>query len=120
MCALGKSSYFASRILSQEGFNATSLIGGLSVRAPPALPKEETKINDQSKNSTAQPSKEHSNVTPVSAPREVTLDMCGMSCPGPIMELRKALDSGKVAPGDVVTVRASDAGFQSDIKVRVN
>jgi len=38
VCALGKTSYFAARILSQNGFDVSSLTGGIRARFDPRTP----------------------------------------------------------------------------------
>ena len=43
---------------------------------------------------------------------EVQLDACGLSCPGPILALRRALPA--LAPGQSLRVTASDPGFARD------
>jgi len=46
--------------------------------------------------------------------REITLDACGLQCPGPIMKMRAEIE--KISPGDDLTVFSSDPGFASDVK----
>ena len=38
VCALGKTSYFAARILAQHGFKVQSLTGGLRAKVDPRSP----------------------------------------------------------------------------------
>ena len=38
LCAFGKMSYFAARILAQNGFNVTSFSGGLKANIDPRSP----------------------------------------------------------------------------------
>lgn len=45
--------------------------------------------------------------------KEISLDCCGMQCPGPIMEVYKNIAS--MENGDILKVRASDPGFAKDI-----
>ncbi len=42
-----------------------------------------------------------------------TVDARGSYCPGPLMELIRAIREGQI--GDVIAVRSSDAGSKSDI-----
>jgi TusA-related sulfurtransferase len=42
------------------------------------------------------------------------IDARGMQCPGPIVEVFKAVKA--MAPGDEVRVQATDSGFMEDIK----
>ena len=45
--------------------------------------------------------------------KEISLDCCGMQCPGPIMEVYRNIES--MDQGDILKVRASDPGFSKDI-----
>ena len=45
--------------------------------------------------------------------KKVTIDCCGMQCPGPIMEVYKNMN--ELADGDLLEVSASDPGFARDI-----
>ncbi|MCF6313004.1 MAG: FAD-dependent oxidoreductase [Verrucomicrobiales bacterium] len=106
VCALGKSSYFAARILSQNGFDVKSLVGGTKLHSTVAQPP-------------VTPSNLEKNSPPVlSAARScdvapVMLDATGLACPGPIMKVKDAL--ADLAPGQVLEVAASDTGFATDL-----
>jgi TusA-related sulfurtransferase len=52
------------------------------------------------------------NVEPAST---VTLDACGLQCPGPIMKLAEGIKS--INNGDRLIVKATDPGFASDVGV---
>lgn len=102
VCALGKTSYFAARVLAQAGYDVVSLAGGVRVRggtAPAAAPA-------------VVPS-----VVPVAAPvassAPVELDCCGMACPGPLLRVKAASET--LAPGQELAVTASDPGFARDV-----
>ncbi len=100
VCALGKLSYFACRILSLRGYDVQSIIGGLASNpslAPMPTPKPQETIVKAS-------------ATP--AERAHQLDCTGMCCPGPIVKVKQTAE--QLAPGDVLEVRASDAGFAND------
>jgi peroxiredoxin family protein/TusA-related sulfurtransferase len=45
----------------------------------------------------------------------IEVDACGLQCPGPIMQVYNAMQGMK--PGDVLQIKASDPGFEGDIKV---
>lgn len=45
---------------------------------------------------------------------ERTVDVRGKACPQPIMETMRAVKAA--APGDIITVMATDEGFYNDIK----
>ena len=46
-------------------------------------------------------------------PVTTTIDARGSFCPGPLMELIRAIRDGQV--GDVIAVRSTDAGSRTDI-----
>jgi len=108
VCALGKLSYFGSRILKMNGFDARSITGGLA--SNPILAPAPT----CSANITTTPTLEPS--PPISIPASIEnthqLDCTGLACPGPIIKLKET--TNQLALGDVLEVRASDGGFAND------
>lgn len=101
-CNTGYTSYNASRILIQKGFNNVySLMGGIT------LYKEIIK------------NKEGKVAVPVAASVSVNssevikIDACGLQCPGPIMKVSNALNNAN--NGDIFEVTSTDRGFKSDI-----
>lgn len=102
ICALGKMSYFAARILTQNGFNVQTHVGGWKTEQRPQPPT-----------STENPMNE-SELTPAASVGEtIQLDCTGMACPGPILRVKEA--AATLAAGQVLEVRASDAGFKNDL-----
>jgi len=99
VCSLGKMSYFASRIFKQNNFNVFSMIGGMNVKSPQPMqqvnPKKDGDVNMET--NTLEP---------------LTLDTCGLACPGPIMKIKESI--GLINPGQELIVKASDPGFSSD------
>lgn len=98
VCALGKTSYFAARVLAQAGFDVVSLAGGLRVRggAAPASVPVAAGISAPAVSSAA-----------------VELDCCGMACPGPLLRVKAASEA--LTPGQELAVTASDPGFARDV-----
>lgn len=102
-CGVGLRGYLASCILSQRGFDdVRNLVGGLKTyRAAtaevgkPAMPKSSS-----------------ARCTDVSPSQVVRIDACGLSCPGPIMKLKQAVDSASA--GTVINIEATDPGFARD------
>ncbi|HSN58804.1 MAG TPA: DsrE/DsrF/DrsH-like family protein, partial [Clostridiaceae bacterium] len=45
---------------------------------------------------------------------DLTLDACGLSCPGPLMKVKSSIDT--MSAGQTLKVTASDPGFYEDIK----
>lgn len=99
LCAYGKTSYFASRILMLNGFDARGRIGGIKVNP----------INTDIK--TIQQPKP----TPPASSKmtTTTLDCTGLSCPGPILRVKEAAQ--KLQPGEILEIQASDSGFMKDL-----
>ena len=106
VCALGKMSYFASRILEQHGFDVRAHIGGWKVAAPVSKPESSPPTESQNpQNMSENPN--HSNDETITK-----LDATGMACPGPIMRVRDA--AAELPEGGILEVAASDAGFLTD------
>ena len=103
ICALGKLSYFAYRILQQNGFQADTFAGGYDLYSRQPVFCQ----------STCSGEKDHGgNVMSDSEFAPIQLDTCGLACPGPIMKIKEALD--RLSPGQTMVVRASDPGFAKD------
>ena len=103
-CNTGYTSYCASRILIQKGFNNVySFMGGLEFY------KELTKENKIPVLNKAKVTQEiqynNSNITKI--------DASGMQCPGPIMKVSKAIENAQ--DGEIFEVVSTDKGFKSDI-----
>ena len=109
-CQIGLRGYLASRILIQNGFiDVTNLSGGYRL----------WKEVENDKNGAAQsPQKTDVETETQRAPerkaKEIVVDACGLSCPGPIMEVHKAMEGAE--EGDVFTIRATDPAFAGDIE----
>jgi peroxiredoxin family protein/TusA-related sulfurtransferase len=48
----------------------------------------------------------------------IEVDACGLQCPGPIQQLKKAIDS--IEPGGAVRIKVTDPGFLADIPAWCN
>ena len=104
-CNTGYTSYCASRILIQKGFNNVySFMGGLEFY------KEMTKLPVFQKFEKVAVggnfNMEQSNITKINA--------SGLQCPGPIMKVSNILSDAK--DGDMFEVLSTDKGFKSDIE----
>jgi NADPH-dependent 2,4-dienoyl-CoA reductase/sulfur reductase-like enzyme/peroxiredoxin family protein/TusA-related sulfurtransferase/rhodanese-related sulfurtransferase len=120
MCNLGKFSYFATRILLAHGIESRSLSGGITMlrnipaRTIPA-PISHASLNKSKSKSMSNAKSTGPSAIPVPAVPEAAmelLDVCGVSCPGPIMAIRKKIPS--LSPGQHLCVKASDPGFYND------
>ena len=105
ICNSGYTSYLASRILIQNGFNNVySFMGGMKLYSEIQRDKE-GKIT---KTSTLQ-------AVAVSENQNITkIDACGLSCPGPIMKLSENVSN--LNEGDVLEITSTDKGFYSDVE----
>ena len=107
ICGTGKRSYFAQRILRQNGFDAVNVSGGFKT------------LNFTHRNENAMKQVEITQTAPISSAPQATasadysLDACGLQCPGPILKLYKKVN--EMNEGDVVTVKATDMGFSADV-----
>ena len=126
ICALGKTSYFAARILAQRGFTrVSSLAGGLKLlgasttKAIPPSPSGTCHTPAGSNKTSKTMTAADSNPPPAQiacgtpAPEAIALDACGLACPGPLLKVREV--SSGMAPGQLLVVKASDPGFARDI-----
>lgn len=110
-CGVGLRGYLASNILIQNGFkNVRNLIGGLKTYdlATAALPSPKPfgKINMVNAD----------NLMPDDS--FVNIDACGLSCPGPIMKLKEAIN--KVNAGGTIIISSTDPGFIRDAEAWCN
>lgn len=105
-CGVGLRGYLASNILKQNGFNnVRNLIGGLKTYSVATTPISPVKY--------IEPKKESKKVTETTDQvGSFHIDACGLSCPGPIMKLKSAME--KVELGNRLIVTATDPGFARD------
>lgn len=108
-CAIGLRGYIAERILKQKGFKAYNLAGGL--RSLQALQEAENSSGNQERSPLMIKDNPANQEKDTGAIRD--LDVCGLSCPGPIVEVGKLMR--EMAEGDLLRVRATDPGFARDI-----
>ncbi|WP_315082277.1 CoA-disulfide reductase [uncultured Clostridium sp.] len=115
-CQVGLRGYVACRILKQHGINCANIDGGLKTymyvkRAEESLKNQHEKFNEI-KEEVAAMSLEDLDITEINA--KVTLDACGLQCPGPIRRVFEEVN--KMEEGQILEAKASDAGFSKDIK----
>lgn len=109
-CAVGLRGYIAERILKENGFNASNLLGGYhTVMDLTTSPKKGHTNNivdtDQDKFASGENLEDTQKME--------LLNVCGMSCPGPIVQVSKAME--ELNPGQKIKVTATDPGFVRDI-----
>lgn len=108
VCDSGYTSYLASRILIQKGFNNVySLMAGMKLYKEIQRDKESKvtkKINAQAL------AKSSENV--------LKIDACGLSCPGPIMKLAENISN--IQEGELLEISSTDKGFYADVEAWCN
>ena len=103
-----------SRILTQKGFKNKNLDGGLKSYSC-VFDQNGSEICFFPVNDLGDSIFEK--IPEVELPKStttVTLDACGLQCPGPIVQVFKSME--KMQAGDVLEVKASDPGFYKDIQ----
>jgi NADPH-dependent 2,4-dienoyl-CoA reductase/sulfur reductase-like enzyme/peroxiredoxin family protein/rhodanese-related sulfurtransferase len=103
-CNTGYTSYVASRIAIQNGFdNVYSLTGGIELYKE--IVKDKQGLIFKKEKPVALQS--------VNAKEIVKIDATGLQCPGPIMKVASAIE--QIEEGCVIEVSTTDRGFKSDI-----
>lgn len=108
-CRVGLRGYLACRILTQNGFNCRNLTGGYityqrTMEIPSAeMPEKQKPEND----SDYEDVKKELTMKIVKA-----VNACGLQCPGPILQLKNAMD--EIKEGEAVSITATDPGFVAD------
>lgn len=114
-CGTGHRSYFAARILMQNGFPEVYNLSGGYLTYEVATQKQSNEDifgkDYIGKDDYIYQGKEA--VAPVKAGKTVSADACGLQCPGPIMRLKQEMD--KLETGDILNISASDPGFAKDV-----
>lgn len=109
-CKVGLRGYLACRILAQNGFKCRNLSGGYTtyqrVTALPAaeMPEKHKPVQDTD-------DQDLEKEPPMKLVK--TIKACGLACPGPILQLKKAVD--EIAVGEAVSITATDPGFVADV-----
>jgi peroxiredoxin family protein/TusA-related sulfurtransferase len=101
--------YLAERLLRDNGFDVKNLSGGYLIwtlfhkneKTPPVLPA----ANNTGVEKIMEPVKSNGTIE--------ELNVCGLQCPGPIVQVKNSLE--KMADGDMLKVSASEAGFYNDL-----
>ena len=108
VCDSGYTSYLASRILIQNGFNNVySLMAGMKLYKEIQKDKEAKVVK-----------KEPLFASVKSAENILKIDACGLSCPGPIMKLSDNIS--KINNGEILEITSTDKGFYSDVEAWCN
>jgi peroxiredoxin family protein/TusA-related sulfurtransferase/rhodanese-related sulfurtransferase len=113
-CKVGFRSYLAYRLLRQRGISKLATLAGGSLTF--CSVHDESVCKDPASHEKPKPLLSYAEEPKVpqimAAVKSVEVDCCGMQCPGPIKRLKDEID--KLAPGDQLTICATDPGFFSD------
>ncbi len=122
-CAIGVRGYIAARILMQNGFREVyNLNGGYHTYSAVFCQDDDSKCGGVAFDPSAEVDEFGNPETSSQQAKTVNFDMtkdviqlnaCGLSCPGPIMKVSKALKD--MDNGEVIKVRTTDPGFVADI-----
>lgn len=113
-CQVGLRGYTATQILRQHGYQVKNLSGGYKTYRESQYKPAPFSGPDGGSGT------DHKNNGIASAEREPVfqidndLNVCGLSCPGPLMQVKQAMD--QLAEGQTLRVQASDPGFYEDVK----
>lgn len=113
-CRVGLRGYIGARILRQHGFDVVNLDGGFKtwqytqyeLKDPVYWDHQPEKPSAEAPKSTAAVSNEPAKVVEINA--------CGLQCPGPIMQVYKAMND--LNDGDQLQISVTDPGFTKDIQ----
>ncbi|MEF2967246.1 DsrE/DsrF/DrsH-like family protein [Paenibacillus sp. M1] len=127
-CQVGLRGYTATRILQQKGIRVRNLTGGYKTYqmakyrpgqrqvqggSDGAVSTAATALNNIAARETAATS-----ASPMPEPAELRadseLDACGLCCPGPLIQVKQAMDG--LGKGQILRVTASDPGFYEDVQ----
>lgn len=120
-CAVGLRGYLAQRILHGHGFERVrNLSGGYRTWSAATTPLPTTSLSaahddapaPESTTGTFSASAPASNAAATSPAITLRIDACGLQCPGPILEVKKAI--GRIQEGQCVEITSTDAGFARD------
>ena len=109
VCNTGYTSYVASRILIQNGYNNVySLLGGMQL----------FKEIEKDKNGKVKKVSQELQTANIATYNVVKVDACGLSCPGPIMKLSSTISN--LNDGEILEITSTDRGFYSDVEAWCN
>ncbi len=115
-CQVGLRGYVACRVLEQSGINCKNIDGGIKTyqyvkRAEESI-KNQCKNKEEIRDEVAVMKLDNLDISEINA--NITLNACGLQCPGPIKRVFEEIK--KMENGNVLEVKASDPGFTKDIK----
>lgn len=116
-CKIGLRGYNAQRLLKNLGYNVLNLNGGITIYNV-VMKEQSNKITFNSSNKSNVDSGEKEEFKKKVTNNEiVVLDACGLQCPGPIMKVKNKIS--EINDGEIIIAKATDQGFENDIKAWV-
>lgn len=112
-CQVGQRGYNAVRVLEQAGFSAKNLDGGYKTYKHAKYQLKEFYVKKEDFVDLLEDIKPN-NLSQSINQEMMTLDACGLQCPGPILKVKQAMD--KMQDGQLLKVEASDFGFSADVE----
>ncbi|MGL5347044.1 MAG: CoA-disulfide reductase [Peptostreptococcaceae bacterium] len=109
-CRVGHRGYIACRILEQLNIACTNIDGG--VKTYYLVKSAQESLNKQNKTNNTKIDIKGEDIS-MNIDAHVTLDACGLQCPGPIRRVFEEIN--KMEEGQILEVKASDPGFSKDI-----
>lgn len=114
-CQVGLRGYVASRMLSQNGFKVKNMTGGYKSAMAQNFKPEKVDNSTNKRQEIDQDTQTIRHEEEKGTDKyDKTLDACGLCCPGPLMQVKSAVDA--MSNGQILKVTASDPGFYEDIK----
>lgn len=117
-CAIGLRGYLAERVLRQNGFTDIRNING-GYKTWKAAMHEQKLLSGDGRDDEL-PTAAILSADEDGSPRRpmnekiVSIDACGLQCPGPIIKLKQEMD--RISDGDHLRLTATDPGFSHDVK----
>lgn len=105
-CAVGLRGYIAARLLKANGFKVKNLNGGYKTYSNFDYKAKLIEFNNREEEDLV--------MKEVALDKVKELNATGLSCPGPLMQVKQTMDD--MFDGEVLRVRASDQGFYRDIE----
>jgi NADPH-dependent 2,4-dienoyl-CoA reductase/sulfur reductase-like enzyme/peroxiredoxin family protein/rhodanese-related sulfurtransferase/TusA-related sulfurtransferase len=113
-CQVGLRGYLACRILSQNGIACRNLSGGYKTYGhATGRMSDKPKVQRELKEDAGQTTQDVRPAPDSHVQVVKEIDACGLQCPGPIMQLKQAMD--QIEPGQAVRISVSDPAFAADL-----